>query len=270
MANLDIYVMSKFTKITSMENRIRELRALRGLTMAQLAEAAGTDASTINKLEKGKTKLADHWKRRIAPALDVQPFELMPDAPLPNWVAELREGGFAQIEDEVLTQKKVEMVKSSKGGRAEKVNRTMNTSAISPQVDLVPVKGTAHAALAAGVFPEGGFHLNVPVDYVPRPPSMTMTNGYAIYVTGESMVPEHPPGQLRFAVPRSPKAGDSALIYIKDFESDELRVYLKTYVRQEDEFYVTTQHNPPATIRFNAGTVLQVHKVLTISEMYGR
>ena len=41
--------------------------------MAQLAARAGTEASTINKLEKGKTKLTLEWISKVAEALDVRP-----------------------------------------------------------------------------------------------------------------------------------------------------------------------------------------------------
>jgi repressor LexA len=66
-------------------NRIRELREQRGLTLDQLAALtkhatkpeAETDLSTIQKLEKGRRKLTEEWRRNIAAALGVDPDELL-------------------------------------------------------------------------------------------------------------------------------------------------------------------------------------------------
>lgn len=68
-----------------MPNRIRELRAARNLTMAQLAELADTSEQTISRIERGIRQLTDNWIRRIANALDVHPFELLvPDIQDPH------------------------------------------------------------------------------------------------------------------------------------------------------------------------------------------
>lgn len=55
-----------------MVNNIATLRVAKGWTMAQLADAIGTDASTINKLEKGKYKLTADYLSRIANALETR------------------------------------------------------------------------------------------------------------------------------------------------------------------------------------------------------
>lgn len=58
-------------------NRIKELRTLAGLTLEQVAEKADTNFQTVQRLEVGKMKLTEAWMRRLAPALGVQPHELM-------------------------------------------------------------------------------------------------------------------------------------------------------------------------------------------------
>lgn len=67
-----------------MENRIRQIRKAKKLTMAQLGVLAGTEASTINKLEKGQIKLSTEWMSRLAKCLDVQPTELISESPPPE------------------------------------------------------------------------------------------------------------------------------------------------------------------------------------------
>lgn len=58
-------------------NRIAELRQAAGLTMASLAKLAGTNPTTINKLEKGEIKLSLEWMGRLGAALDVAPADLV-------------------------------------------------------------------------------------------------------------------------------------------------------------------------------------------------
>ncbi len=67
-----------------MTNRIEHLRLAKQWSMARLAEEADTDASTINKLEKGKTKLTTDWINRLSTALGVQPTAIIAEAPPPE------------------------------------------------------------------------------------------------------------------------------------------------------------------------------------------
>lgn len=60
-----------------MENRIREFRKNRGLTLEQLAEKVGTTFAQIQKLEKGERRLTHEWMQRIAKALGCQPQDLI-------------------------------------------------------------------------------------------------------------------------------------------------------------------------------------------------
>ncbi len=60
-----------------MENRIRELRKRRGLTLKELAGLVDTSSQQISLLEKGKRRLTVEWMQRIAHALDCHPLELL-------------------------------------------------------------------------------------------------------------------------------------------------------------------------------------------------
>lgn len=65
-------------------NRIRELRDAKGLTQAQLAALANVTPSALNKLELGSRGLDQQWLRRLAPLLDCNPADLLPDEDNPN------------------------------------------------------------------------------------------------------------------------------------------------------------------------------------------
>lgn len=62
-----------------MTNRIAELRKKKGLTFAELGEAAGTSGQQIERLEKGQRKLTQEWMSRIASALGCKPIDLLVD-----------------------------------------------------------------------------------------------------------------------------------------------------------------------------------------------
>ncbi len=62
-----------------MENRIKEMRLKRGLSMAQLANLIGTTAQQINHLEKGSRRLSDMWMERLSVTFEVQPYEIIAD-----------------------------------------------------------------------------------------------------------------------------------------------------------------------------------------------
>jgi len=64
-----------------MANRIKQLREARGLTLEQVAEAAGTSFQQIHRMENGYRRLTDEWMRRIAPILGVHPAELLLELP---------------------------------------------------------------------------------------------------------------------------------------------------------------------------------------------
>ena len=49
--------------------RLREARVARGLSQDALAARAGVSASTISRLERGKTRARPHVARRLAVAL---------------------------------------------------------------------------------------------------------------------------------------------------------------------------------------------------------
>jgi len=64
--------------------RLRELRTRRGLTLAQVAERASLDESTLSRLEAGRRRLALDHIPPLAAALGVSADELLGSAPAPD------------------------------------------------------------------------------------------------------------------------------------------------------------------------------------------
>jgi len=63
--------------------RLRELRAARGLTQEQVAEAVGTSQSHYSKIELGLVSPTIRTVQKIAAALGVDPMELLRGAAEP-------------------------------------------------------------------------------------------------------------------------------------------------------------------------------------------
>lgn len=132
----------------------------------------------------------------------------------------------------------------------------------------VPVLGTA-AGSAIGGYDfrfEGGV-----IDYVRRPPALVGAKDiYAIFVTGSSMDPEHRAGDLRFVNPHRPPAlGDTVIIQVRTRDEGETEAYIKRLVRRTGDRIMAAQLNPEATIEFKAPTVVAIHKVLSLNELFG-
>lgn len=61
-----------------MKNRIKELRQIKELTQAELANRLGVSQGAIQKLESGVVDLDLKWMSSISKALGTQPYELLP------------------------------------------------------------------------------------------------------------------------------------------------------------------------------------------------
>ena len=144
----------------------------------------------------------------------------------------------------------------------------------------IPVLGTA-AGSALGSFEIS--YSQDPIDYARRPPSLAgLKEIYAIYVKGESMVPEHNPGDLRIIHPgRPPQPGDSVIIQTYNPATDTREAFIKRLISDRGNEVKCYQHNPKMEITYivpdgdakkNDGEktyVIKVHKVLTQNELHG-
>lgn len=149
-------------------------------------------------------------------------------------------------------------------GEVRRAHITLPTKDTMPKD--IPVFGTAAGATA------GSFQLedNV-VDWVRRPPSLEGAKDiYAIYVQGDSMAPEHRPGDLRIVNPHRPPAiGDTVIIQVKDDEHAEIAAYIKILAGRKNGMIILEQHNPETTIEFDQRIVIAIHRVLPLAELFG-
>lgn len=132
----------------------------------------------------------------------------------------------------------------------------------------IPIIGTAYGSMQ-----EANGISGHPIGWVEAPPSLRSTpNAYAIYVDGDSMSPQHNPGELRFVDPNRPcRPGDSVIIKTQPNPSEPIHLTIKRLVSRNGDEVVTDQINPkrPATVTFRRNAVVSVDRVLTINEMFG-
>lgn len=218
-------------------NNIRSIRKAKGLTLEQVADAVGTDARTLQRIETQAMRLSDKWIFPIAKALSVEPAELL-------------------VKEDALV-----------------VNRTDVRPAgveMPPATTLpndLPVRGTAAGSHLGGAFQfEGGI-----VDYVRRPPALIgAMNAYGLYIEGVSMVPEHNPGDLRFAHPdRPPRVGDSVIVQIQIGPNQAMESMIGRLLKRTEKSVFIGKLNPEATVELKRETVVAIHKVLTVNELFG-
>ncbi len=131
----------------------------------------------------------------------------------------------------------------------------------------VPVRGTA-----AGSLISGAFQLETQiVDWARRPPAMTGARDlYALYIEGTSMEPEHRPGDLRFIHPhKPPRIGDSVIVQIQNTSHSEISAMIGHYLKRTPTSVFIGKLNPVSTVELKRETVVAIHKVLTMNELFG-
>lgn len=132
----------------------------------------------------------------------------------------------------------------------------------------IPICGIAYGSLheASGI-PEK------PIGWVETPPGLRDIPGiYAVYVDGDSMAPQHNPGELRFVDPNRPvRPGDSVIIQSRSMQSGPIKLAIKRFVSRNPEGIIADQINSkrPGTITFMRSAVLSVDRVLTTNELFG-
>ncbi|ANV25273.1 S24 family peptidase [Agrobacterium pusense] len=131
----------------------------------------------------------------------------------------------------------------------------------------VPVMGTA-----AGSHTKGAFQLLPgPVDYVRRPPALANVRGlYSLFVEGTSMVPQYYPGDLIYVNPNKPaRFGDAVVIQCRDHHEDGFEGTIGVYLKRTETHITIQKHNPPAEIKISREIIVNVHKILTMNEIFG-
>jgi phage repressor protein C with HTH and peptisase S24 domain len=83
------------------------------------------------------------------------------------------------------------------------------------------------------------------MEFIPRPsPVAGVRDAYAVYITGESMIPEFEPGDLAIVNPHLPPIGGVTCIFYGE-KGGEARATIKRLRRQTQDAWLVRQWNPP-------------------------
>jgi phage repressor protein C with HTH and peptisase S24 domain len=87
------------------------------------------------------------------------------------------------------------------------------------------------------------------MEFIPRPsPVAGVRDAYAVYITGESMIPEFEPGDLAIVNPHLPPIAGVTCIFYGE-KAGEARATIKRLRRQTQNAWLVRQWNPPAGMK---------------------
>lgn len=215
-----------------MANHINRLRTERGWSMAYLADLVGTDPSTINKLEKGKTKLTDNWLVRLARAFGIDPSGII---------------SFTPAADEPV----LPLYELPSNATSRKV---------------IPIMGTAAGSLLQGAIQ---FSESTVVNYIDAPPMLENAVGiYGVYIDGDSMEPMFRHGSPILLTPfKPPKVGDAVVVQEK--HGDTIKGTVGILSGRNSDVVKLRKLNPNGIIEVPTKYLHAMHKVLDLSEILG-
>lgn len=164
--------------------------------------------------------------------------------------------------------KEVDAGKSSDAGKLLDEIRPADVQ-LPPRSEMpldVPVLGTAAGSIEGEFQFEGGV-----IDYVRRPPALANTkDAYTIYVVGSSMEPKYNSGDACFVNPNKPaRIGDPVIVQLARNEHDGVGAMIGLLRRRTPEFLLIGKLNPASEIKLPTKTILKVHRVLEINDLFG-
>lgn len=243
-------------------NRIKEIRARRGLTLEQLEEATGISASYLSRMEAGTRNLSVKNLELIAKALHTQPAQLL-------HVEHVRPSDQTQEEADNLR-----LVDPDFNAVGQDLRENPFPPLPVPNGDIgeavrfprrrLPVYGMAVAG------DDGRFELNGQriADVLCPPGLENVRDAYAVYVHGSSMEPRYYPGETVWVHPHKPVSrGDFVVAQIRNDEPGEPPLgFVKQFISRNSRELLLEQFNPPEgqdrIMRFPADRVISVHKIV--------
>lgn len=215
-----------------MKNSIEKYRRAQKWSMERLGQAIGTDASTINKIEKGKINASAERMREIAAALGASVDDLL------------------RADDD-----------EGKPAVREHAPR------FQPAQQLIPVMGSAAGSLLQGAFQltEG------PIEYIEPPPALVNSTGiYALYVDGLSMEPMFRHGtKIVVSEYRPPRIGDAVVVQERRSDHGPILASLGILDTRNGDKVILRKLNPVGKVEIQSDYVIAIHKVIDYSELLG-
>ncbi|MDB5582801.1 MAG: putative phage repressor [Bradyrhizobium sp.] len=234
-------------------DRIRQAVEAQGISLEAAAKNAGLDRGYFQKLFDRDSAPRSDTMKKLANSLNISEVWLLTGkgSSLADAVTEVMAG------DEPVTR-------PPNDGRIDKAAMIPNSFDLPKNVE---VKGTAAGSHIKGAFQFSGGT----IDYVRRPPAlMGARDVYALYVEGSSMEPQFFPGDLLYIHPHKPaRVGDPVVIQSKVGSDHEIEATIGIYLRKTEKHVVIGKHNPKAEIQILRDAGTEIHKIMTLNELFG-
>ncbi len=221
-------------RISATARRLKALRIETGLSMAAVARHLGfSHASRYQHYE-------DRYKRTYLPV------------ELAERIAPL----FAQ--QGVSAEKVMALAGVAPGAPATPARRADRLAFEPPARKDLPILGAAMGGGSGHFFNDG-----VAKDFAPRPPSLGgVSNGFAVYVYGDSMEPRYLQGELVHVNPNRPlTAGCFVVVELSDG-----RGMIKQYLRQDDRRVVLRQFKPERDLVLKRAEIARISRIVGSAE----
>ncbi|WP_020187816.1 S24 family peptidase [Methylopila sp. 73B] len=239
-------------KLTTLADKVRHIRTVRGMSQQSLGVFAGVTQQSIEAIESGRTKQPRSIVE-IAGALGVNPAMLVNDQVV--------------LDTEALTFEPVPLSRASKPSEIEPAEHAPDHASLRQAPQDVPVLGTAEGGAV------GDFTLNgETIDYVRRPPGIARAKDvFALYITGQSMYPRFNEGELVYvSTARPPAIGDDVIVELHPENGDAAGPgFIKRLAKRTPTKIIVEQFNPPAQVEFDRAEVRSLFRIIPWPEVLG-
>ncbi|MDX5592544.1 MULTISPECIES: LexA family transcriptional regulator [Stappiaceae] len=226
-------------------NPIKLAKFLTGWNGEALADALGVSPAQVSRMQSGKRKITIDQINQLAELCQMTSGE---------FYAKL--GGEPQREDKPKQNQDASLVQLHHGkSTTNEIPNAGRPKSIYTTLGELPVYGESTET-------SKGSTLGRPIDAIPAPAQLAdVPEAYAVYVTGDSMVPRFDEGEAVFVNPRRPAmVGSYVVVQIQ--EGEDIHFYVKRYEGREDGHRVFSQLNPQKQIKFHESRVQAVHRIV--------
>jgi phage repressor protein C with HTH and peptisase S24 domain len=227
--------------MSELGEKIKTAREAKGLTQAQLADAVRMSQQSIGEIEIGNVTSPRKWSE-IAEVLSIPREEM-----------------------------RRLVLSASRGAQKQRNSRDPEledrpTARLRGPAEFAPRQIPVYGQAVGGAMGEYIFNGEA-VDWKPCPPSLaSVSNAYAVFVDGESMVPRYDPRDTVWVHPSRPaKPGEDVIVQIRaKNEGDPPHGFIKKFDGWAGNKLRLSQFNPPKAITFDRDEVVSVHPVVFV------
>ncbi|MFO1057875.1 MAG: S24 family peptidase [Dongiaceae bacterium] len=226
------------SEVSEAARRLKALREQAGLPMRAVADHLGWTLTRYQHYE-------DRYKRRFLP-LDFA-----------RSLAELFAG--RGVEPDQVLELAGLGPSGAVAGRPAVPRRALESAGPAAEMRDLPVLGAVKGGSEGFYFNEGE-----PKEFIVRPPALAgVSNGFALYVEGDSMEPRYFAGEVLFVNPNRPiTKGCFVAVELLDGQG-----MIKQFLRRSDEHVVLHQYNPAKDLRLALREVKRMYRITGAGEV---